>query len=188
MSGAGLFDASAYGPRVEALLTEAERGERLMPLVIPPPDAPIPAALRSAEPKVLFPSAYAPEAALAGLLLYFDRSAEAHAIAQDLETPEGSFWHAILHRREPDAGNSAYWFRRTGQHPVFPDIARAAQQVIARNPEVAFTPGSRWNPFSFIDFCESVREGSDARSVRAAQEIQRAEWRILFHFCARTTD
>jgi hypothetical protein len=185
VSGAGLFEVSAYGAHVEAILAEAEAGERLMPLVMPQQGIPIPAALRNAEPKVLFPSARAPEAALAGLLLYFDRSAEAHAIAQDLETPEGSFWHAILHRREPDAGNSAYWFRKTGQHPVFPDIARAAQQVIARNPEVTFTTGNRWNPFSFIDFCESVRDGSDTRSLRAAQEIQRAEWQILFDFCAR---
>src|SRR5579884_1380986 len=74
----------------------------------------------------LFPDSPAPDAALAGLWLYFSCSEECHRIAQDLDTPEGSFWHAILHRQEPDSGNSAYWFRRTGFHPVFPALRAAA--------------------------------------------------------------
>src|SRR5437763_722978 len=38
----------------------------------------------------------------AALWLYFDFFEESHAISQDLHTVEGSYWHAILHRREPD--------------------------------------------------------------------------------------
>ena len=49
-------------------------------------------------------------------------------MAQDLETQEGSYWHAIVHRQEPDAGNSGYWFRQVGKHPIFPALrARAAE-------------------------------------------------------------
>src|SRR5688500_4990238 len=51
-------------------------------------------------------------ACMAGLWLYHDFLDESHAISQDLHTVEGSYWHAIMHRREPDAWNSKYWFRR----------------------------------------------------------------------------
>ncbi|QEC54068.1 hypothetical protein EDD80_11437 [Anseongella ginsenosidimutans] len=39
----------------------------------------------------------------------------AHDIAQDLESSEGSWIHAYLHRKEGDAGNAAYWYRRAGK-------------------------------------------------------------------------
>ena len=40
---------------------------------------------------------------------------KAHNIAQDLETPEGSWIHAYLHRKEGDLGNAAYWYHRAHQ-------------------------------------------------------------------------
>jgi hypothetical protein len=39
----------------------------------------------------------------------------AHAIAQAIETPTGSWIHAYLHRKEGDPGNAGYWYRRAGQ-------------------------------------------------------------------------
>src|SRR5687768_17175198 len=39
-------------------------------------------------------------AILAGLWLFFDYLDESHKVSQALETPSGSFWHAIMHRRE----------------------------------------------------------------------------------------
>jgi hypothetical protein len=39
----------------------------------------------------------------------------AHRVAQDVEDAEGSWVHAYLHRKEGDAGNAAYWYRRAGQ-------------------------------------------------------------------------
>src|SRR4051794_41678662 len=44
----------------------------------------------------------------AGLWLLFDFLDESHRVSQELHTPEGSFWHAIMHRREPDPDNSKY--------------------------------------------------------------------------------
>jgi hypothetical protein len=34
----------------------------------------------------------------------------AHEIAQDMETPIGSWLHALLHLIEGDLGNARYWF------------------------------------------------------------------------------
>ncbi len=51
-------------------------------------------------------------AVLAGLWTAADGFTEAHGLAQDLDGAEGAWWHAILHRREPDAANALYWYRR----------------------------------------------------------------------------
>lgn len=39
----------------------------------------------------------------------------AHQIAQDIETPEGAWVHAYLHRKEGDQFNADYWYRRAGR-------------------------------------------------------------------------
>jgi len=39
----------------------------------------------------------------------------AHEVAQDVETPEGAWVHAYLHRKEGDLGNAGYWYRRAGK-------------------------------------------------------------------------
>ena len=39
----------------------------------------------------------------------------AHQIAQDVPDPDGAWVHAYLHRKEGDAGNAAYWYRRAAQ-------------------------------------------------------------------------
>ncbi len=63
---------------------------------------------------------------MAGLYLYFSCLDQAHSIAQNIATAEGSFWHGIMHRQEPDAGNASYWFSRVGRHPIFPALHREA--------------------------------------------------------------
>ena len=39
----------------------------------------------------------------------------AHQVAQDVPDPDGAWVHAYLHRKEGDAGNAAYWYRRAGK-------------------------------------------------------------------------
>ena len=39
----------------------------------------------------------------------------AHDIAQDIETPVGSWIHALLHLIEGDLGNARYWFAEAGR-------------------------------------------------------------------------
>jgi hypothetical protein len=134
---------------------------------------------------VLFPKARSAEAALAGLWLYFSGFDKCHRIVQDLTTPEGSFWHAIVHRREPDATNSAYWFRALGWHPLFPELNRQAAEIVERHPGAHFKPGVDWDPFQFVEFCELARRQPGSEAERVALEIQRAEWQLLFDYCAR---
>jgi hypothetical protein len=39
----------------------------------------------------------------------------AHELAQQVETPDGYWLHAYLHRKEGDTGNAGYWYRRAGK-------------------------------------------------------------------------
>jgi hypothetical protein len=39
----------------------------------------------------------------------------AHEIAQSVETADGAWVHAYLHRKEGDLGNADYWYRRAGR-------------------------------------------------------------------------
>ena len=47
--------------------------------------------------------------------LWFDAKGDWHAshnITQDVNTKDGAWIHAYLHRQEGDNGNAAYWYRR----------------------------------------------------------------------------
>ena len=59
------------------------------------------------------------------MLRYFSCFEEAHELVSKSESRECELWHAILHRREPDYSNAAYWFRRVGAHPVFESLGLA---------------------------------------------------------------
>ncbi|MFN7116478.1 MAG: hypothetical protein ACK4TA_06730 [Saprospiraceae bacterium] len=39
----------------------------------------------------------------------------AHDITQNIETPDGAWVHAYLHRKEGDQWNADYWYRRAGK-------------------------------------------------------------------------
>lgn len=122
----------------------------------------------------------------AGLWLYHDFLDRSHKISQDIETREGSFWHAIMHRREGDFSNSKYWLRRVGRHPVFPALAHAAHALesdaIALGAPALFAAEADWDPFRFVDLCQ-------AASAKTAHErsvlvwVQRREWELLFDYC-----
>jgi hypothetical protein len=127
--------------------------------------------------RITLPSADDPVAAracLAGLWLRFNHLDESHRISQELEAPEGSAWHAVMHRREPDAWNSKYWWRRVGGHPVL-------EQLRARSPEIGYRYTSAEE---FVDFCERVR-GTGSADEELAEAVQELEWRLLFEHCYR---
>ncbi|HXG33677.1 MAG TPA: hypothetical protein VNJ11_09945 [Bryobacteraceae bacterium] len=180
------FDPAAYGESVARILALDGGGERLMPLAGGRCSSEAARTeLARCRLSELLPGAPEPEAALAGLWLYFSCLEEAHAVAQKLHTPEGSFWHGILHRQEPDAANAAYWFRRTGRHPIFPQLLEEAAAAAARYPEAGVNFGDSWDPFGFIELCEEARRDPGSPLERVALEVQRAEWQLLFDYCAR---
>ena len=39
----------------------------------------------------------------------------AHQVAQDIDDQTGAWIHAYLHRKEGDASNAAYWYRRAAR-------------------------------------------------------------------------
>ncbi len=179
------FDPPAYGSDVASILSLDQNGARLMPLAEGKcPNSEARQKLAASSARDLFPGGKSPEAALSGLWLYFSCYDECHELCQNLETPEGSFWHGILHRQEPDATNAAYWFRRVGSHPVFPKLNAAAAEILSRYA-VPLKLKNEWDPIAFIDFCEEARSKHGSESEKAALEIQRAEWQLLFDYCAR---
>ncbi len=179
------FDANAYGPEVARILALDGNGCRLMPLTSRECSCdPARRQLKTTGAARLFPDASDPTAAMAGLWLYFSCFEEAHDLVSASTTPECELWHAILHRQEPDSGNAAYWFRKAGTHPVFSKISHAAVRILNALPDAEFRAG-KWDPFAFIAFCERARLQPATVQERAALEIQRAEWQILFDYCAR---
>lgn len=180
------FDPGVYGETAARLLSLDGSGGRLMPLVNRGCSSEqARRELIGLTPKSVFPHARAAKGAMAGVLLYFGCFEEAHEEAQGDYSAEGSFWHGILHRQEPDSGNSAYWFRRVGAHAVFPALVQEALAIVQHHPEAEFRPSVRWDPFGFILLCERAREQPGSPSEVAALEIQRAEWQLLFDYCAR---
>lgn len=172
------FDPTQYSADVRAILHIDGNGTRLMPLTEGPP---VHAGLRMLSGKSaqqLFPDSYSPEAALSGLYLYFGGYDESHSLSQEIASPEGSFWHGIMHRQEPDPANAGYWFRRVGEHPVFPALRDAAEAA-------GFSVREKWDPFSFIDFCDRAGRKPGSREEKTAMAVQLAEWQLLFDYCAR---
>jgi hypothetical protein len=131
------------------------------------------------------------QACLAGLWLRFDFLDESHSISQEIHNPTGSFWHGIMHRREPDYENSKYWFRRVGDHEVFPDLweyanlSAAAQAAENLDPAAQFLiDQEEWDPFRFVDLVASIARDKKPHQMLCRQ-IQRKEWQLLFDFCYR---
>jgi len=89
-----------------------------------------------------------PEPARAGLYLLNGDWDAAHKVAQDVESPLGSHWHALVHRHEPDFTNSKYWLQRAGMSPVYPELALAAKAA-GQGDTVA--PNGTWDPRRFTD-------------------------------------
>jgi hypothetical protein len=179
------FDPSKYGPEVARVLALDGNGNRLMPLHCGPCSCPeAHRLLKTLSPAALFPDVEEPEAPMSGLWLYFSCFEEAHELANYCETEEGYLWHAIVHRQEGDLGNAAYWFRKAGRHPVYRRLAPEVVKITRQHPRVDFRTG-RWDPFSFLSFCERVKYQPDTLQLKVALEIQRVEWQILFDYCAR---
>jgi len=124
-----------------------------------------------------------------GLLQVFDEWNSSHEAAQEAddlgERSYSAYWHAIAHRREPDAGNASYWFRRVGRHPVQGLLARASVPLLERHGDSTVSgkmPKGEWNPFAMIELCGDGRP--PANVVALARTLQRLEMKLLLEATA----
>ncbi len=120
------------------------------------------------------------EAALWLIAGELDRS---HKISQKFETPDGSYWHGIMHRREGDFWNAKYWFRHAGQHPVFEQLAKQLEIMVADIeacdlPLVKLTRAATM-PSTVVDCCEHAL-AKNPLQVPILQQICWWEWQFLF--------
>ncbi len=193
-----VFDVSQYPPVVGELLTPP----RTQPLGAGTPHEAARAKLAALGEKEVVGGkpvdAAMASACRAGLWLYHDFLDESHQISQDIDTSTGSFWHAIMHRREGDFGNSKYWWRRVGGHPVFESLQKVARDEFRLNPSGPDDPtrdmppgevlvqlsAPRWDPMKFVDLCE---KGCNGRKelAKACLVLQNREWEVLFDYCFR---
>ena len=118
----------------------------------------------------------------AGLLLLNDDLDAAHNIVQNIPTATGSYWHAIIHRREGDFSNARYWWHQTGTHPVFDEVFDLVLHKVA---DFSFLDDLRnthaWDPIAFTNRCQ--RPASEDEVV-LLEEIQVIEMGTLLQWCA----
>ncbi len=127
-------------------------------------------------------------ALLSALWLQFDWLDQSHRISQSIDTPTGSFWHAIMHRREGDFSNSKYWYARCANHPAIPLIAAQASRLVNSMPadkSLLRLISTSWNPNAFVDLVEAVHDRPADPRHELAVALQRLEWATLFQHCTR---
>jgi hypothetical protein len=127
-------------------------------------------------------------AILAGLWLWHDWLEQSHKLAQSLQTDSGSFWHAIMHRREGDFSNSKYWYARCASHPILTALATAAGDAINPFPadkSVVKIAHRGWDADAFVDLVEAVHDHPGDPRHNLAVALQQLEWRMLFDYCMR---
>lgn len=124
---------------------------------------------------------------LGALWLLYDWLEPSHEISQSVASSSGSYWHGIMHRREPDYDNAKYWFRRVGRHPVFVPLAAEAQALAQAHKELPPQPaasGAAWDPLDFVDLCrQGARSGGTLEQW--ARQVAQREWELLFDHCYR---
>jgi hypothetical protein len=185
--GIGVFEPGTYGAAFGELLAEP----RLAELGPGRPEARVRAQLEalsldSAFEKRAVRDADMARCCLAGIWLHFDFLDQSHALSQKIDTTTGSYWHGILHRREPDYSNAKYWFRKVRSHPVFEPLAKAAAELAQqeKHPSASVLRQGSWDAFAFVDLCEAAA-GGRVPCAELCRRIQQAEWQLLFDYCYR---
>ncbi len=188
--------AVTYTSAITEVIEKLESGNPLPPLV--PQEAwssELTEALESVSLDELFQGASVKNSTFgnaikSGLLLWNDALNASHNISQGLENQTGSYWHGIMHRREPDYSNSKYWFGRVGTHPIFPQLRERAIAILQEisNPSdalrsiaQAIEASEDWDAYQFIDWCQASENGTDD-VTRFLQQVQAEEIKLLLAY------
>lgn len=155
--------------------------------------------LKAFEPKQSSTKQVAATALRAGLFLWHDFLDESHALAQSIEGEGadrlGDYWHAILHRREPDYSNAKYWFRQISPHPLYRRLGPIVDTILSESPapEAAdwrkrLQPNLAWDPMAFVDLCQKCAANEESPLALTARKIQLAEIGLLLQMTAHQRD
>ncbi|MFN0053338.1 MAG: hypothetical protein ACKV0T_14235 [Planctomycetales bacterium] len=134
----------------------------------------------------------------AGILCLFGDLEGCHTLAQSREG-EGpyalaDYWHAIMHRREPDFANARYWFRRIGNPPIWEELRRVGGTLRGSPDPAAQLWGDRlgrvagWDALGFVDLCEACHPDEKSELARLARQIQFQEMTLLLEFTLKQAD
>ena len=119
---------------------------------------------------------------VSGIWLWHNYIWESHEISQEIHTTAGSYWHAIMHRREQDYSNAKYWFRHVSCHAVYETLSVEIISIQGGEDDLGLAPHGAYDPFAFVDLCQRVAQGRSDR-LDLCQEITRVEWQLLFDDC-----
>lgn len=144
-------------------------------------------------------SDYAQKCLEAGILLHHDFLDESHQISQTLEgigrPATADYWHGIMHRREPDAGNASYWFRRVGAHPALQSLGQNlttwleelhVPSAVVHHAETVLTKKQAVDPYHLIELSQSALKNPGSDVELTVKHIQNLEVFNLLTYCLNT--
>ena len=118
---------------------------------------------------------------LSALYDWYDFLDDSHKCSQEIKTMNGSFWHGIMHRREPDYPNAKYWFQHVDHHPIYPVLA--AKTTALKGAKTFLALRNDWDPFAFVDLCEQAVKTKNPMLDTFCRAVQKTEFDLLLEHC-----
>ena len=194
--------SSEYSSTVAEIVRKLEVRQPIPPLVPEQEwDGDLTRRLKNIPIDVLFDGQSVKDAALgtavqSGLLLWNDALGISHTLSQQIENKTGSYWHGIMHRREPDYSNAKYWFGRVGGHPIDPVLRKRVLDLLTERPSPsarlanyaqAIQQKDNWDAFQFVDWCQAAAQDLSTPQdvIEFLQTVQVEEIKLLLDYSYR---